>query len=347
MSGIDIKITDRENAFDLIRHFAAFLVLFSHHYPISGRPEPSVPGWDTLGFVAVVIFFSISGYFMPKSFSNSAGFVEFMVKRCKRIFPGLFVCSIIMVYVIGLIFTAASLYDYLFSTVQFKTVFLFTVFMGRTIPTVFSDFTFKDAINGSLWSLPVEFLCYVIIGSVLSLFNSWKSVVCLLLAACIANATLGIKWVDFAVFNVPMSYLSLFGIAFCTGSLMSMTRTSWMKYRIPMVAISLLLIWLLRGRPEVQILGTASIAVLTIIIGLSFRDKIIHGRFDISYGVYIYAFPIQQLVVNCVTRDFWLGMFISAALSIAAGALSYKYVEEPFLRNKSREKRAEMAGVGA
>jgi len=347
VSGMDILIKERENSFDLIRHFAAFLVLFSHHFPLSGRPEPSVPSWDTFGFVAVVIFFSISGYFMPKSFSNSAGFLEFMVKRCKRIFPGLFVCSIIMVYVIGLIFTTASAYDYLFSTDQFKTIFLFTAFMGNTIPTVFSDFTYKNAINGSLWTLPIEFLCYIIIGSALSLLNSWKTIVCLLLAACIATATLGAKWVDFVVFSVPMSYLSLFGIAFCTGSLMSMTRKSWKNYRIPMVAISLLLIWLLRGRPEVQILGTASIAVITIIIGLSVRDKLIHGRFDVSYGVYIYAFPIQQLVINCVTRDFWLGMFISALLTIVAGALSYKYVEKPFLNSKRSGQREEITVVGA
>ena len=343
---MDARIKDRENSFDLIRHFAAFLVLFSHHFPISGLPEPSVRSWDTFGFVAVVIFFSISGYFMPKSYSSSGGFVEFIIKRCKRIFPGLFVCSIIMVYVIGLTFTAASVYDYLFSTVQFKTVFLFTAFMGRTIPTVFSDFTFKDAINGSLWTLPVEFLCYLIIGAVLSLRNSWRSVMCLLWVACIANATLGVKWTDFAFFGVPMSYLSLFGIAFSTGALLSMTRESWMKYRLPMVAISILLIWLLRGRPEIQVLGTASIAVLTIIIGLSFKDRLIRGRFDISYGVYIYAFPIQQLVINCVTRDFWLGMLISVLLTIVAGSLSYKYVERPFLGKKTTTERRVFATAG-
>jgi peptidoglycan/LPS O-acetylase OafA/YrhL len=345
---MDMKAKDRENSFDLIRHFAAFLVLYSHHFPISGLKEPTVPSWDTFGFVAVVIFFAISGYFMPKSYTNSSGFVGFIVKRCKRIFPGLFVCSVIMVFVVGLIFTAASAYDYIFSTVQFKTVFLFTAFMGRTIPTVFSDFTFKDAINGSLWSLPVEFLCYLIIGSILSLYNSWKSVMCLLWIACIANATLGNKWMDFAFYGVPMSYLSLFGIAFLTGSLMSMTREHWNKYSVHLVLVSLLLIWLLRGRPEVQVFGTASIAVVTIIVGLSFKDKIIRGRFDISYGVYIYAFPIQQIVVNCVTRDFWLGMLLSALLTIVAGSLSYKYVERPFLKSaKSKIKRAEVLATGA
>jgi len=78
----------RENSFDLVRHFAAILVFYSHHYALSNRPEPTFPGWDTYGFVAVVIFFTISGYFMPTSFNNSKNFIEFMGKRCRRIFLG-------------------------------------------------------------------------------------------------------------------------------------------------------------------------------------------------------------------------------------------------------------------
>jgi peptidoglycan/LPS O-acetylase OafA/YrhL len=326
----------RDNSFDLIRHFAALLVLFSHHFALSGLKEPIVPLWDTFGFVAVAIFFTISGYFMPQSHANSDGFIGFMVKRCKRIFPGLIVCSLIMVYVIGLIFTATSVYDYLLSGSQLKTVVMYSTFAGRVIPTVFSDFIYKDHINGSLWTLPVEFFCYLIIGSVLSLRHSWKTIMCLLWVACIATATVNQKWTDFAYYGVTMSYVALFGIAFTTGALLSMTRDSWMMFRLPMVAISLVMLWLMRGRPEIQILGTASIAVLTVVMGVSFKDKIFNGRFDISYGIYIYAFPIQQIVINRVTGDFWLSMVISTALTIVAGYISYQYVEFPFLKRKPK-----------
>lgn len=325
----------RNNSFDLIRHFAAYLVLFSHHFALSKLTEPTVPHWDTLGFVAVAMFFAISGYFMPQSYSASSGFIPFLEKRCRRIFPGLIFCSFIMVYVIGLFFTDKGKIDYIFDYEQIKNFFSTSLFIGNAIPSVFSDFLYRDAINGSLWTLPVEFLCYLIIGSVLSIAFSWKSITILLWVACIATATRNQVWTDFSFYAIPMSYLSLFGISFFTGALMSMTKTSWLDKRIPFVIMAIVFIWIFRGRPEIQVLGTAGIAVLTIIIGVSFKDKIINGRFDISYGVYIYAFPIQQIVINRVTSEFWLSMFLSVILTTIVGFISYKYIESPFIRART------------
>lgn len=90
----------------------ALLVLFSHHFPLSGRTEPTVSGWDTFGFVAVAIFFAISGFIMPQSYDSAGNFIAFMAKRFRRIFPGLIVCCFLMVYVIGAIFTETSILAY-------------------------------------------------------------------------------------------------------------------------------------------------------------------------------------------------------------------------------------------
>lgn len=76
-----------------------------------------------------------------------------------------------------------------------------------------------------------------------------------------------------------------------------------------------------------------------VVIGESFSEKLVSGKFDIPYGLYIYGFPIQQIVINEVTHRFWLGMAISALLAVAAGYLSYRFVEKPFLR-RSRRTRA-------
>ncbi|MCK1305760.1 hypothetical protein [Bradyrhizobium sp. 45] len=84
---------------------------------------------------------------------------------------------------------------------------------------------------------------------------------------------------------------------------------------------------------ERQVLCTAGLAMLTIVIGTSFGDRLILGRFDISYGVYIYAFPIQQIVINRLVEGFWSSMLVSAVLTTLAGILSYYLVERRFLRN--------------
>ncbi|WP_058534413.1 acyltransferase family protein [Legionella saoudiensis] len=336
-------MNDRQNSFDVLRHFAALLVLFSHHFALSGRHVPKFQHWDTYGFVAVAIFFAISGYFMPASFNNSENFLVFMEKRCRRIFPGLIVCSLLMCYVIGSIFTPEPLFQYLTDFSTFKTSVLFSSFLGRPIPGVFSDFIFKDAINGSLWTLPVEFLSYIIIGIVLSYTNSWQAVLKLLLFYILTTIVLMITGFNYMFYAVPLNYLALFGIAFAGGALMAMTQKHWFTARYYLAFVAILFLIILKRRGEMQVLGTLSLAVLTIVIGTSFRDKLIKGRFDISYGIYIYAFPVQQIVINIITQRFWLSMAISVALTIFIAILSYRFVEKPFLYANARNKKREQA----
>lgn len=326
---------ERNNCFDLIRHFAALMVLFSHHFALSGLSEPVIPGWDTLGFLAVSIFFSISGYLMHISYRNSEGYLDFIGKRCKRIFPGLIVCSFIMVFIIGAIFTSSQLLSYIFNAEQVKTFILLSAFSGRSIPTVFSDFILPNALNGSLWTLPVEFMCYLIIGMVFSLHYSWKSVLGLFLVSSVSKMCLTYSGSDYSFYFIPMSYLTMFGVAFSFGALMSMTQESWMKYRPQIFIASILIIYITRGMPSIGVLGLMSISAITIIMGVSVKDKFINGKFDISYGIYIYSFPVQQIVINKLTHDFWLSMIISIMISIILGYLSYKYVEKPFLKKKT------------
>lgn len=90
--------------------------------------------------------------------------------------------------------------------------------------------------------------------------------------------------------------------------------------------------FLMPGKLEYSVLGTLGITLIVAVVGKSFSDKLINGKFDISYGAYIYGFPVQQIVINEVTHRFWLGMTKSIVLALAAGYLSYRFVEKPFLR---------------
>lgn len=333
---------ERNNSFDLIRHFAAYLVLFSHHFRLSGFDEPLFGVWNTYGFIAVTIFFSISGYFMPQSFARSDNFIDFMKKRCKRIFPGLIVCSFFMVYIIGLYFTETSKLSYILSYDSFIFFLRNSIFIQGVIPNIFSDFIFKDIINGSLWTLPIEFTCYIIIGCALSYLFSWKSVSVLLWVACIFTASINHNHLSYTFFAVPINSLAEFGIAFFTGSVLSLTKNSWLKYRKPIMAICVFLIFTLMGRPEIVIIGTICISIITIIIGISTKEKIIDGKFDISYGVYIYAFPIQQIVINKLEVNFWIGMLIATVATTIMAYFSYAFVEKPFLKSRIKKIRKDI-----
>jgi len=334
----------RENSFDLVRHFAALLVFYSHHYALSNRSEPVLLHWDTYGFIAVVIFFTISGYFMPASFNSSKNFIEFMGKRCRRIFPGLIACSFIITYIIGGIFIETSRWDYITSSWTLKTFIMGFSFIGRTAPGIFSHFKYPNAVDGSLWTLPIEFACYLIFSTALTFSNNFKAILALFLISAISTSVLFATGLNYSFYAVPMNYLSIFGLAFTAGALLSMTQHHWFSMRWRIVLISAVLLEIFSGRPEIEVIGTICISVITVVIGTSFKDKFIKGKFDISYGIYIYAFPIQQLVINLVAHHFWLSMLISLPLTLLAGYLSYRFVEKPFLRKKFlREEASEIS----
>lgn len=333
---------NRDNAFDFLRLFAAFLVFFSHHFALSRLPQPLFLNWDTYGFVAVAMFFAISGYFMPGSFSNSANLIVYLTKRCLRIFPGLIVCSFLICYGIGTAFTKEPVLSYLCDPETFKTMVSYIAFLGKPIPGVFDDFLLKGDINGSLWTLSVEFLSYIILGIALCYSNSWKSVFPLFLASSVITLLIKAGFIpNISFYTVPLNYLALFLIAFTTGSLLSQTQRQWFPVRIPMAGLSLFCLFALKGHVEIFVLGTASLAVLTILVGVSFKDRVIQGKYDISYGFYIYAFPIQQMVINRITQAFWPSFVIALFLTVVAGFLSYKYVESPFLYAHKNRKRTQ------
>lgn len=324
---------NRKNSFDLIRHFAAVLVLFSHHYALSKLPEPVFLHWDTYGTVAVVIFFCVSGYFMPASFNNSNSFMHYMRKRCYRIFPGLVVCSFFMCYLIGSFFTSESVFVYLFSPSTLQNSLMYSIFFRPKIADVFSDFLYSGAVNGSLWTLPIEFSFYIVLGMALTIKNTWQFILTGLVSSIIISLTVTHFSDEYPVIAaLHLHYVALFAVAFSGGSLMSMTHKYWFSYRFYLMSIAFASLALSNS----PVLIAISLTILTITLGVSITDKVINGRFDISYGIYIYAFPIQQIIINRVTQDFWTGLILATFFTCFAAFLSYHFVEKPFLSLKNR-----------
>ena len=163
---------DRNNNFNLLRILAAAAVLVSHAYPISsgpGTPEPldHVLGMS-LGTLAVLSFFSISGYFISQSFHNSLGVIDFGIARILRIYPGLLTVLVLTVFCLGPIFTTSDLVTY-FSDRQTLLYIPRNLILWRPqyeLPGVFNDNAYPAAINGSLWTLIYEAGCYAMVAAV-------------------------------------------------------------------------------------------------------------------------------------------------------------------------------------
>lgn len=329
-------MAERNNSFDIMRHVAAYTVLISHHFVLSGQSEPLFLMWSTYGTIAVTIFFSISGYLMADSFSGSGNFIEFMIKRCRRIFPGLIMCSFIMYFIIAAFAKTGSAYEYIISGDALNYFLKNSVFLQEPVNRVFSCYLYKDVINGSLATLPMEFLCYILIGLSLSFSKSWKAPTLLLIIAIISTLILNYQTDLYSYYSITFKLFFLFSIPFFLGSILSLTKNAWWARRKEILITSLSFLFILKGRPEIQIFGLLCISFASICVGLMTSDKLIKGKFDISYGIYIYAFPTQQIIINTTGLSFYAGMILSVIITTVLACISYKYIEKPFLKNRRK-----------
>ncbi len=155
----------RDNNLNLIRMVAAATVLISHAFPITTGADTVQPLEKqiglTLGAVAVYVFFIISGFLIPRSFERRS-FTDFAIARILRLFPGLAVVLLLTVLFLGPLATSLPLSDYLSNPKTFAYLprNLLLASLQYDLPGVFDDMPYPGAINGSLWSLFPEVMCW-------------------------------------------------------------------------------------------------------------------------------------------------------------------------------------------
>lgn len=118
---------------------------------------------------------------------------------------------------------------------------------------------------------------------------------------------------------------------------MAMTFDRWNELKIKafiFVALSLWMYSYSEGGLEYSILGYVLISFGTIAFCTSIQDPLVKGRFDYSYGIYIYAFPVQQFVINIIGMSFLPGMITSIIITVILAAFSWHFVESKFLARK-------------
>jgi len=324
----------RLNNFDALRLLAAFSVLISHQYALSGLSEPVVFGSTSLGHFGVLIFFSISGFLVSKSWRQDPHLGRFLAKRFLRIWPGLAMFTVLAACVVGPMVSTLPWRDY-FSHAEFyeffKTLKLFTI--RQFLPGVFESNVWPGAVNGSLWTIPIEVRCYLTLALI--------GVVGLMRAPhAIALGAGALAIYHFLVAPNPANHQFHFGLYFFVGVCCELFKTHWQDRVVPSTAVICALagaLFLLDARPLVPLL---LVTYLSIVIGSRSTPLLRRaGRFgDISYGVYVYAFGVQQTVMWLLGKDFpfLAGLLMTAVITAVCALLSWHLVESPALRLKPR-----------
>lgn len=218
--------------------------------------------------------------------------------------------------------------------------------------------------DGSLWTLLWELFCYTaiaVLGVVGLLRRRW--VIPLLLAAALVWSTqlpglntfpevpLGQQTIDVAAAVLyAKATAARFAVMFLTGALFYQFRDK-IPARWPLIAVSVAIVLACSFMPNYRLIGAIPLAYAIIISAALIRNKRLQLHTDLSYGVYIYAFPIQQLLIICglAFLNPLLLATIAAAATVPLAALSWFLVEKPSMALKGRLKRKEPKGgpIGA
>ena len=171
MPGALIAAGHRNNL-TALRWFAACLVLYGHAFVFLGLPEPLFLQWVPLGPLGVYIFFAISGYLVAQSWQRDPSVPRFLAKRALRIFPGLLVCTLLSVFVLGPWLTTLDMATYWRNEHTRGYFTNMALYMTYHLPGVFAQNRLPHAVNGSLWSLPIEFFMYLLLA-LLGMLATW------------------------------------------------------------------------------------------------------------------------------------------------------------------------------
>ncbi|MGI9296134.1 MAG: acyltransferase family protein [Pseudomonadales bacterium] len=325
-----------------LRLIGAFLVLFGHGYTLSGGHgmRDPISEWlvsyspfhQGLPGLGVALFFIVSGYLVTASFVRRGKLIDYAVARVLRIYPALIVAILFCVLFVGLLVTTLPAMSYLshHETILFTLQNSSLLGIHHTLPGVFADLPWKNTVNGSLWTLPFELLMYLSVACVGAcglfrsrvLFNAFAIIAILFFA-------FGSKFLPFL--NHPAHVYP--ALAFLFGSLFFVNRDDVKPNAFGFV-ILLAVSAISFNTTAYNTVSLFCFAYFILAIGLSERsllpafDK--HG--DFSYGLYLYAFPLQQLSIYYFGGgNTWLINTIAFGGAMTMAVVSWKFVESPCL----------------
>ena len=344
----------RNNNFNLIRIAAAVAVLVSHSFSLVGVDDPLIPFVGmSAGDVGVDIFFLASGFLVTASLIARNNVREFLLARALRVFPALVVMVLLSVLLLGPAMTTLPIPEY-FESPQTRHYLLkcISLFDGVEyhLPGVFEQNPLRAAVNGSLWSLPVEVRMYAalaLIWTLFAVFGSFRGNAVKLVTAGLA-VTAGVLVVRTHLSHGDDSASLRLIFMFFTGSAYFSLRQAVRFSGAAFGVLTCALVFTAVSRPAFYITYMVTIGYLLFYLayvpGGSVRRYNQVG--DYSYGVYIYAFPVQQTVVSFAPAISPLLLALAAGVTtLGLSFLSWNLIERRAMAiGRARQSKPLVAG---
>ncbi len=336
------RLGGRDNGLNFVRVILAGMVIASHTWPLGGYgPDPAFGG-ATLGTWAVGGFFAASGYLIAGSRSGTT-LGAFIGRRAARIYPGFWVCLITTALLIAPLSVLVGGGDWSFrSAVRYivGNASLHVTVAG--IPATITPSPVDGAWNGSLWTLEFEAFCYAAFGLAVGLGRRRPRLTAVVLFMSCALAAFALPASASSVWGIYAGRAAWLSYFFAAGvfiwAVRSRIRASWRTVLLSVLGLAAVI-------ATGQFRTLAALPVALLVLSLGARSPLTWGKVnDVSYGLYIYAFPSQQLLA-------WAGLahhvppavfaLTSVAVTMPFAWSSWHFVERPAIhRWRARERRA-------
>ena len=344
MPVVGARAQGRNRSFDLLRILFAVVVLCGH--------APELTDGDrsrelftrishsrmSLGDVAVVGFFLLSGYLIVRSWQGDPDFLNFLVKRSLRIAPGFIVAMTLGVLSMGLLAPAVPDYFHqlIYNICHHAEHITPPVLPGNAYPII----------NGSIWSIATEFRCYLVVAifGVFGLLRRpaiWFATTVLLVAAAVPESTLErihLPHLITLIVGEPSNSIRWIAVFFIGGCFFFFRKSIPFKLPLFLLALALLVVADII-KPYYLFLpfalcGAYIMFYLAQLPALS-RIRAEHLP-DISYGIYLYGWPVESLWIYYHRGSPWTTLLASTILCIVLGWISWHYIERPMLSLKRK-----------
>ncbi|MEV8238782.1 acyltransferase [Microbacterium testaceum] len=339
------RLDPRSNSLNAVRLILALLVLVAHGEELGGYGRHLQP----LGPWAVAGFFCISGYLIALSRQRARGGGDFFLRRIVRIYPAFLVVLVVVAFVLAPL--ASAFFDAgpwrIDAAARYVARNAGLWIVQPTLPDMLVQLPYPGVWNGSLWTLAYEFACYVVTGLIGFLAATWGLRTTIVLwAGSTAVAVLA----GVGVVNPPHT-LATFAtlLAFYLSGTLLLIGQNRVPLRPVLIigAAAVVAAVAITGAP--QAVAGPAMAYLMIAAGILLPFRRIGARNDISYGIYIYAFPVQQLLASALAErgvPFIVPLALAVAFTIPLAWASWLLVERPAMRAHRRwASRRREAGV--
>jgi peptidoglycan/LPS O-acetylase OafA/YrhL len=338
IGGPDVERERRDNNFDALRIIAALLVIVGHSFVLTGREAVGLRvGALPLEYIGVSTFFVISGYLITGSWERSRNVGQYVSSRALRIAPLLWAVVLVSAFVMGPFVTVLTPGEYFSSPEFWRYLVNLVLLPADGLPGVFGDVPYPGVVNGSVWTLRAEVICYALV---------------LGLGFLPRMAQL----VGFTVFGVAGAWLVIAGPVIVAGSSVSAAGGTWVFFAVgalvrlvaprrlfhPVAGIIVLAVWIaLEVLMPAWAYPMAWIALPYIVLAIGFASTPVvrrTARFgDLSYGLYLWAFPVQQLVVSALPGiPHLLDIVIVTAITACLAFASWHLLEKRALAARFR-----------